>query len=87
MPGRKWNLKLQKPASPRSRLWIPGWKLNQFGIYFKTEPPEGTEGAFRRPSDSATLPELIRFIIDRTGLHSRLSKPKVRRRHPAALKT
>jgi len=27
---------------------------------------EGTEG-FRAPGDSATLPELIRFIIDRTG--------------------
>ncbi|MDR3799552.1 MAG: 3'-5' exonuclease, partial [Terracidiphilus sp.] len=26
-----------------------------------------TRGAFRAPGDSATLPELIRFIIDRTG--------------------
>ena len=30
----------------------------------KTEQPEGP---FRSPGDSATLPELIRFLIDRTG--------------------
>jgi ATP-dependent DNA helicase UvrD/PcrA len=29
--------------------------------------PEQPEGPFRTPGDSATLPELIRFIIDRTG--------------------
>jgi DNA helicase II / ATP-dependent DNA helicase PcrA len=29
--------------------------------------PEQPEGHFRSPGDSATLPELIRFIIDRTG--------------------
>ena len=29
--------------------------------------PEQPEGPFRSPGDSATLPELIRFIIDRTG--------------------
>jgi DNA helicase-2/ATP-dependent DNA helicase PcrA len=28
---------------------------------------EGRENAFRKPGDAATLPELIRFIIDRTG--------------------
>jgi DNA helicase-2/ATP-dependent DNA helicase PcrA len=28
---------------------------------------EQPEGPFRRPGDSATLPELIRFLIDRTG--------------------
>jgi DNA helicase-2/ATP-dependent DNA helicase PcrA len=28
---------------------------------------EGRGGAFRAPGDAATLPELIRFIIDRTG--------------------
>jgi DNA helicase-2/ATP-dependent DNA helicase PcrA len=36
-----------------------------------TEPPpaeaEGRGSAFRAPGDAATLPELIRFIIDRTG--------------------
>jgi DNA helicase-2/ATP-dependent DNA helicase PcrA len=31
------------------------------------EKPDTEEGAFRRPGDPATLPELIRFIIDRTG--------------------
>jgi len=29
--------------------------------------PEQPEGPFRAPGDSATLPELIRFLIDRTG--------------------
>ncbi|HVN92153.1 MAG TPA: UvrD-helicase domain-containing protein [Terracidiphilus sp.] len=29
--------------------------------------PEQPEGRFRSPGDSATLPELIRFIIDRSG--------------------
>jgi DNA helicase II / ATP-dependent DNA helicase PcrA len=31
------------------------------------QKPERPEGRFRSPGDSATLPELIRFIIDRTG--------------------
>ena len=33
------------------------------------EPPSGEEGSevFRKPGDPATLPELIRFIIDRSG--------------------
>jgi DNA helicase-2/ATP-dependent DNA helicase PcrA len=29
--------------------------------------PEQSEGPFRKPGDAATLPELIRFLIDRTG--------------------
>ena len=34
----------------------------------ETEKAEQTEAAaFRKPGDSATLPELIRFLIDRTG--------------------
>ncbi len=36
----------------------------------KPEQPEGQperHGGFRAPGDSATLPELIRFLIDRTG--------------------
>jgi DNA helicase-2/ATP-dependent DNA helicase PcrA len=28
---------------------------------------KGSDGAFRKPGDAATLPELIRFLIDRTG--------------------
>jgi DNA helicase-2/ATP-dependent DNA helicase PcrA len=31
------------------------------------DPGQNEEGAFRNPGDPATLPELIRFIIDRTG--------------------
>jgi DNA helicase-2/ATP-dependent DNA helicase PcrA len=33
----------------------------------KSETKETPAEGFRKPSDSATLPELIRFIIDRTG--------------------
>jgi len=33
----------------------------------KTESAEDQEKPFRAPGDTATLPELIRFIIDRTG--------------------
>jgi DNA helicase-2/ATP-dependent DNA helicase PcrA len=33
----------------------------------QAEKTEGEEKAFRAPGDAATLPELIRFIIDRTG--------------------
>jgi len=33
----------------------------------ETNGPEAPEGAFRKPGDAATLPELIRFLIDRTG--------------------
>jgi len=33
----------------------------------KPEQPEGPQSAFRSPGDAATLPELIRFLIDRTG--------------------
>src|SRR5207302_11081016 len=32
-----------------------------------TGPDEDQENPFRKPGDPATLPELIRFIIDRTG--------------------
>ncbi len=32
-----------------------------------TNPVQNEERAFRKPGDPATLPELIRFIIDRTG--------------------
>ncbi len=32
-----------------------------------SKKPEQPEGPFRSPGDSATLPELIRFLIDRTG--------------------
>ncbi len=31
------------------------------------EPAENPESAFRAPGDAATLPELIRFLIDRSG--------------------
>ena len=33
----------------------------------KPDPHPKETGAFRTPGDSATLPELIRFLIDRTG--------------------
>jgi len=34
---------------------------------FATDSAEGGKPAFRAPGDAATLPELIRFLIDRTG--------------------
>ena len=38
------------------------------GVSLESAPePERPEGRFRSPGDSATLPELIRFLIDRTG--------------------
>jgi DNA helicase-2/ATP-dependent DNA helicase PcrA len=39
------------------------------GPDFESDPEDGPEDkpAFRAPGDAATLPELIRFIIDRTG--------------------
>ncbi len=40
---------------------------NNDGSSPKPEQPEGPRSGFRAPGDSATLPELIRFIIDRTG--------------------
>jgi DNA helicase-2/ATP-dependent DNA helicase PcrA len=34
---------------------------------FPTDPDQNQEKPFRKPGDPATLPELIKFIIDRTG--------------------
>ena len=31
------------------------------------DPDAPTHEGFRKPGDAATLPELIRFLIDRTG--------------------
>jgi DNA helicase-2/ATP-dependent DNA helicase PcrA len=45
-----------------SRGWRPGMEAPQ-----TTDLAQNDETAFRNPGDPATLPELIRFIIDRTG--------------------
>jgi DNA helicase-2/ATP-dependent DNA helicase PcrA len=49
----------------RPFLVMPSQTSNESAL----EQPEGSEprSGFRSPGDSATLPELIRFIIDRTG--------------------
>ncbi len=48
---------------PVPGTWGPGNEIPPSDHPTQEERPEG----FRTPGDSATLPELIRFIIDRTG--------------------
>jgi len=61
--------KQSKEPAPRSSLSGSGKGAKPDSQ--PTEDPvkngEGRETAFRKPGDAATLPELIRFIIDRTG--------------------
>ena len=46
----------------------PGWSGELSDATGETfEPAEEPSSAFRAPGDAATLPELIRFLIDRTG--------------------
>ena len=49
-------------------------------------PDSEKNSGFRSPGDSATLPELIRFIIDRTGYIKAL-RPRARPKLSAALRT
>ncbi len=59
-------LKMPKPMNSREVTPAAGPRETA-----KEERPaetgKGEDGGFRRPGDPATLPELIRFIIDRTG--------------------
>jgi DNA helicase-2/ATP-dependent DNA helicase PcrA len=55
-------LKMPARANEASPSTNAGARQNSGG----EDAPEKAEG-FRRPGDAATLPELIRFIIDRTG--------------------
>ena len=66
---------LKMPSTPRSQNrdpsagsgQAPGQRDVEAPDSATDEKPDTDEGAFRRPGDPATLPELIRFIIDRTG--------------------
>ena len=54
---------LEVPAAPPSE-WVTGLRD---GSLMSPETYRDTTSPFRSPGDAATLPELIRFIIDRTG--------------------
>jgi DNA helicase-2/ATP-dependent DNA helicase PcrA len=60
-----------KAGCPRSRFGT--WDSNPPNPDFESDAGRGRderkawESAFRAPGDAATLPELIRFLIDRTG--------------------
>ncbi len=68
-------LKMPKQAKNRRSPQSPGAPGPDFGTWeaISTEPTNPTQrrsddgSAFRAPGDAATLPELIRFLIDRTG--------------------
>jgi DNA helicase-2/ATP-dependent DNA helicase PcrA len=55
--------------SPKPELRVPPVPNSRPGSQAQTgdEPTPEKESGFRSPGDSATLPELIRFIIDRSG--------------------
>jgi len=61
----------QRTGCPRFRTWDlesspldPDFESDAEEV---TEDEKGQGKAFRTPGDAATLPELIRFLIDRTG--------------------
>jgi DNA helicase-2/ATP-dependent DNA helicase PcrA len=56
-------LQMPRQAGPPDRPEPTADLANQS----KPAEVEGRESAFRKPGDPATLPELIRFLIDRTG--------------------
>jgi DNA helicase-2/ATP-dependent DNA helicase PcrA len=61
---------LKMPRPPKdSELRVPQASILQPGLEASptTSSDQTDENAFRKPGDPATLPELIRFIIDRTG--------------------
>ncbi len=66
-PFLKMPMKQKEQAYPANG--VPEVSPSQPGIEASpgTPPGQDQEKAFRKPGDPATLPELIRFIIDRTG--------------------
>jgi DNA helicase-2/ATP-dependent DNA helicase PcrA len=75
-------LKMPKPAKepetgvpqvrgPRGQVLVPRVEIPSLGPGLEaqspTDPNQNQEKPFRKPGDPATLPELIKFIIDRTG--------------------
>ncbi len=55
-------LNMPETGAPQVSILRPGMDAGS-----GTDPGKAEDHAFRRPGDPATLPELIRFIIDRTG--------------------
>jgi len=57
-------LRMPQQSEPASKLDQPETPVSEN----ESDPrPEQPEAPFRKPGDAATLPELIRFLIDRTG--------------------
>jgi DNA helicase-2/ATP-dependent DNA helicase PcrA len=56
---------------PRGQVFVRGVEDSILGPGMEaespTDPDQNQEKPFRKPGDPATLPELIKFIIDRTG--------------------
>jgi DNA helicase II / ATP-dependent DNA helicase PcrA len=63
MPNRDAKLEDVVPGVPQVPILGPGSNVSGSDEPTQEEKSEG----FRSPDDAATLPELIRFIIDRTG--------------------
>jgi DNA helicase II / ATP-dependent DNA helicase PcrA len=60
----------QAPNSHEGEITAPRASVHGDGSEGSAEPDEDQDAdgnGFRRPGDAATLPELIRFLIDRTG--------------------
>jgi len=57
-------LRIPKPASDPAETHVSANESVKSSESARTDAPSE---AFRKPGDAATLPELIRFIIDRTG--------------------
>jgi DNA helicase-2/ATP-dependent DNA helicase PcrA len=69
-PKRPFLKMPKKTASPETRVpqVPPLGPGNNASVNSASDPKrEQPEGPFRSPGDAATLPELIRFLIDRTG--------------------
>ncbi len=60
---------VSEDAEANNRAGSAGFDADARSCFRRTQPAEkeGRGGAFSAPGDAATLPELIRFLIDRTG--------------------
>ena len=63
LPPKKAFLKMPRQREPQVPTWKPGSDISQ-GSELASDK---TTSAFRAPGDSATLPELVRFLVDRSG--------------------
>lgn len=73
MPKQQKEPRIGMPQirGPQGTVFVPGVDVSPLrpgmDASSTTDPARNEEKAFRKPGDPATLPELIRFIIDRTG--------------------